>query len=74
MCKIVGREGTAKFGGDICIGLEDIARKREGGGLEIAPSGARVKIIGAGTGHWLTESIVITTLDQPNWFRFWSRG
>ena len=24
------------FGGDTCIGLEDIARKREGG-LEIAP-------------------------------------
>ena len=43
MCNIVEREGTAKFGGDICIGSEDIARKREGG-LEIAPpSGARVK-------------------------------
>ena len=44
MCKNVRREGTAKFGADTCIGLEDIARKREGG-LEIAPppSGARVK-------------------------------
>ena len=40
MCKIVGREGErgyCKFGGDTCIVLEDIARKREGGGLEIAP-------------------------------------
>ena len=29
MCKIVER-GHCKFGGDTCIGLEDIARKREG--------------------------------------------
>ena len=42
MCKNVGRGGYCKFGGDTCIGLEDIARQREGG-LEIAPSGARVK-------------------------------
>ena len=37
MCKNVGREDRyCKFGGDTCIGLEDIARKLEGG-LEIAP-------------------------------------
>ena len=30
MCNIVAREGTASFGGDIYIGLEDLARKREG--------------------------------------------
>ena len=36
MCKNVGRRRYCKFSGDNCIGLEDIARKREGG-LEIAP-------------------------------------
>ena len=42
MCKIVGREGTASLVVIPALGLEDIARKREGG-LEIAPpSGARV--------------------------------
>ena len=35
MCKNVKR-GYCKFDGDTCNGLEDIARKREGG-LEIAP-------------------------------------
>ena len=36
MCKIVGRQGTASFGGDTCIGSEDVARKRDMG-LEIPP-------------------------------------
>ena len=45
MCKIVGREGTASFGGDTCIGLEDIARKPEGG-LEIAPPVGRGLTLG----------------------------
>ena len=35
MCKIVGRE-YCTFSDATCIGLEDIARKREGG-LEITP-------------------------------------
>ena len=46
MCKIYGRAGTvipALFGGDTCIGLEDIARKREGARNNPSPSGARVK-------------------------------
>ena len=34
--KLLGEREYCKFGGDICIGLEDIGRKREGG-LEIAP-------------------------------------
>ena len=44
-------ERVRKFGGDTCIGLEDIARKREGG-LEIAPppSGARVNVLTGGGG------------------------
>ena len=39
MYKIVAWEGTASL---VVIGLEDIARKREG--LEIPPSGAQVKL------------------------------
>ena len=39
MCKIVG-ERYCKFGGDICIGSEYIARNERG--LEIPPSGTRV--------------------------------
>ena len=41
--QLLRERGYCKFGGDTCIGLEDIRRKREGG-LEIAPppSGARV--------------------------------
>ena len=48
MCKIVGREGTPSLvvTGNTCTGLEDIARKREGGGARNSPpSGARVKYL-----------------------------
>ena len=37
MCKNVVREGTASLAVIAATVLEDIARKREGGGLEIAP-------------------------------------
>ena len=40
---MLGERGYCKFGGDTCIGLEDIARKREGGARNSPPSGARVK-------------------------------
>ena len=45
MCKIVAREGTAtcKFGGDACIGLENIARKRWGA-INSHPVGARANV------------------------------
>ena len=44
MCKIVAREGTASLVVIPAFGLEDIARKREGGARNRAPlpSGARV--------------------------------
>ena len=42
-CENCWERGYCKFGGDTCIGLEDIARKREGGGARNSPpSGARV--------------------------------
>ena len=40
--KLFGEREHCKFGGDTCIGLEDIARKREGV-RNGPPSGARVK-------------------------------
>ena len=44
MCQIVRREGTASFGGDTCIGSEDVARKREEGSkYPPPPSGTRFK-------------------------------
>ena len=44
--KLLGERGycKCKFGGDTCIGLEDIARKQEGARKSPPPpSGARVK-------------------------------
>ena len=47
MCQIIGREGTASFGGDTCIGSEDVARKREEGSkYPPPPSGTRLRKIG----------------------------
>ena len=40
MCKMLG-ERVLQVGSDTCIGLEDIARKREGARNSPPPSGAR---------------------------------
>ena len=61
---MLGR-GYCKFGGDTCIGLEDIARKREGGGARNSPP------VGRGLRNLLVcESLLFLDEKARNQFRY----